>query len=72
MEKVEESISSLDEAISHLELAKDELKGLDEEQELEDIIKSLTEQKEELEEELNEYWNKETRALNREYERGLL
>lgn len=72
MEKVEESISSLDEAISHLELAKDELKGLDEEQELEDIIKSLTEQKEELEEELNEYWNKETKALNREYERGLL
>lgn len=72
MEKVEESISSLDEAISHLELAKDELKGLDEEQELEDIIKSLTEQKEELEEELNEYWNEETKALNREYERGLL
>lgn len=72
MEKVEESITSLDEAISHLELAKDELKGLDEEQELEDIIKSLTEQKEELEEELNEYWNKETKALNREYERGLL
>lgn len=72
MEKVEESINSLDEAISYLELAKDELKGLDEEQELEDIIKSLTEQKEELEEELNEYWNKETKALNREYERGLL
>ena len=72
MEKVEESISSLDEAISHLELAKDELKGLDEEQELEDIIKSLTEQKEELEEELNEYWKQETNALNREYERGLL
>lgn len=72
MEKVEESINSLEEAISYLELAKDELKGLDEEQELEDIIKSLTEQKEELEEELNEYWNKETKALNREYERGLL
>lgn len=72
MEKVEESINSLDEAISHLELAKDELKGLDEEKELEDIIKSLTEQKEELEEELNEYWNKETKALNREYERSLL
>lgn len=72
MEKVEESINSLDEAISHLELAKDELKGLDEEQELEDIIKSLTEQKEELEEELNEYWNEETKALNREYERSLL
>lgn len=72
MEKVEESINSLDEVISHLELAKDELKGLDEEKELEDIIKSLTEQKEEIEEELNEYWNKETKALNREYERGLL
>ena len=72
MEKVEEAISSLEEAIYHLDIAKDELKGMEEEKELNDIIDSLTKQKEEFEEELNEYWNNETKAMNRSYERGLL
>lgn len=72
MEKVEEAINSLEEAIYHLDIAKDELKGMEEEKELEDIINDLTSQKEEFEEELNEYWNRETKAMNRSYERGLL
>ena len=72
MEKVEEAINSLDEAIYHLEIARDELSGMDEENELNDIIDSLTKQKEEFEEELNEYWNNETKAMNKSYERGLL
>jgi len=71
---MEEEIDALTEALQHLELAKDSIKGLydDEATEIEYTIDELEKELDVANQKQGKIWEDEIRALNREYERGAL
>ena len=71
---MDEQIDAINYAIDHLKLAKEEIKGLydDEVAEIEYTIDELEKELEYAETEQIKIWDGEIKALNNEYERGAL
>lgn len=71
---MEEEIDALTEAIRYLQFAKEEIKGLydDEVAEIEYLLETLEKELDVVNHKQGKIWEDEIRALNREYERGAL